>query len=77
MIDAPNDKWLPFLKVAFGFMELLVLAGLGLAIALGHVEQNTSFGLSFRDILGALSTLAGAFAQWAFTEVTKGDTKDG
>ena len=59
------------LKLAFGFCLLGVIAGLALAIALGHVEEKTSFGL--QPILGSLGTLGGMFAQWAFHEHHKPD----
>jgi len=49
----------------FGFSLLLILAGLALAIALGRVEEKTSYGLM--PLLSALSVLAGMFAQWAFS----------
>lgn len=48
----------------FGFLLLLLLAALAAVIAIGHVEEKTSFGLQY--ILGALSVLSGGFAQWAF-----------
>lgn len=52
-------------KMFFGFSVLLVLATLAVVISLGHVEEKTSFGLSF--VLGALSSLSGAFGNWAFS----------
>lgn len=52
-------------KMFFGFSVLLVLAILAGVISLGHVEEKTSFGLSF--VLGALSSLSGAFGNWAFS----------
>jgi hypothetical protein len=52
-------------KMLFGFSVLLVLAILATIISLGHVEEKTSFGLSF--VLGALSSLSGAFGNWAFS----------
>ena len=55
-----NNRW----KAAFGFALLLVIAGLALAIAVGHVEEKTSFGLQI--ILGCLTTISGGFAAWAF-----------
>ena len=55
-----NNRW----KAAFGFALLLVIAGLALAIAIGHVEEKTSFGLQI--ILGCLTTISGGFAAWAF-----------
>lgn len=52
-------------RFIFGFCVLAVLGGLSAAIALGHVKQESSYGLDIA--LGALATLAGAFAQWAFS----------
>lgn len=51
-------------KMAFGFATLLVLAVLAMVIALGKVEESTSYGLPF--VLGGLTTMAGGLAQWAF-----------
>lgn len=53
------------LRMIFGFSLLMILAGLALAIALGKVEEKTSYGLM--PLLTALATLAGGFAQWAFS----------
>ncbi len=50
------------LKMLYGFLLLLLLAVLAVILALGHVEERTSFGL----IITALATLSGGFAQWAF-----------
>jgi len=41
---------------------LAILAGL---IALGKVQQDSSFGLE--GIIGGLTALAGGFVNWAFT----------
>lgn len=48
-----------------GFLILAVVAGLAAIIALGHVDQSSSFGLDI--VLGSLATLVGGFAQWAFS----------
>ena len=56
-------------RMIFGFILLAILAGLALAIALGHVEEKTSYGLM--PLLTALATLAGGFAQWAFSHKEK------
>lgn len=53
-------------KAAFGFLLLFVIAALALSIALGQVEEKTSYGL--QEILGSLLTLAGGWAGWAFRE---------
>jgi len=53
-------------RMWFGFGILGIIALLALAIGLGHVEQQSSFGLDI--VLGSLATLAGGFAQWAFTK---------
>lgn len=64
-IPGPDQRWLPFLKMGFGFLVLFMLAALAGLIALGKVEAKSSFGLE--GILGALGVLAGGFSQWAFT----------
>jgi len=56
-------------RMIFGFCLLLLLAVLAMIIALGHVEEKTSFGLPF--ILGALVSLSSGFAQWAFSKKDK------
>jgi hypothetical protein len=63
-MQAPDKQWLDFLKIAFGFMLLALLAGLAGLIALGKVEQQTSHGLDI--ILGAISVISGQYALWAF-----------
>lgn len=60
------------LRMIFGFSILLILAGLALAIALGHVEEKSSYGLM--PLLVALSGLGGQFAQWAFSSHDKNDS---
>lgn len=62
------------LRMIFGFCILLILAGLALAIAMGNVEEKTSYGLM--PLLTALATLSGGFAQWAFSSKDKDDKKD-
>lgn len=63
-IAAPDPGWMPFVKIAFGFWILVVLATLAAIIALGKVHAESSFGLDI--ILGGLLTLAGGFSGWAF-----------
>ena len=58
-------------RMIFGFVLLTIMAALAAAIALGHVEEKTSYGLM--PLLTTLSTLAGAFANWAFN--SKDDPK--
>ena len=58
-------------RMIFGFSLLVVLAALAGAIAFGHVEEKTSYGLM--PLLTTLSTLAGGFAQWAFSSKGKDD----
>lgn len=64
-LPTPDPRWLPFLKVLFGFLLLVVLAGLAAIIGLGKVEAASSYGLDI--ILGGLLTLAGGFSQWCFS----------
>jgi hypothetical protein len=51
-------------KMLFGYLLLVVIAALAAMIALGDVQQSSSYGLP--EILGALIALAGAFGNWAF-----------
>lgn len=53
-------------RMMFGFSLLALMAALAGIIAIGHVEEKTSFGL--QQIIGALSVLSGGFAQWAFSK---------
>jgi len=53
-------------RMIFGFFLLGLIAALSAVIALGKVEQQSSYGLDI--VLGSLATLAGGFAQWAFTK---------
>jgi thiol:disulfide interchange protein len=69
MMAAPDAGWMPFVKIAFGFALLLVLAILAALIALGNVRAESSFGLNI--ILGGLLTLSGGFAGWAFRDEKK------
>lgn len=62
----PEPGWLPFLKMGFGYMLLVILGVLSAIIALGKVEATSSFGLDI--ILGGLLTLSGGFVGWAFRE---------
>ncbi len=73
MKEPPDAGWLPFLKMTLGFLLLLLLAILAAIIALGRVEQNTSFGLG--EIIGGLLTLAGGFTHWAFVAEKEKDDK--
>ena len=59
------------LRIVFGFCLLVILAGLALAIALGHVEEKTSYGLM--PLMVAISSLATQFATWAFGGTKRGD----
>lgn len=59
------------LKMFYGFALLVVIATLAALIALGKVEEHTSYGLS--QILGGLMVLAGGFAHWAFQTKAEGN----
>lgn len=52
------------LRMLFGFLVLLIIAVLTGVIAIGHVEESTSYGLI--PIITVLATVGGGFAQWAF-----------
>ncbi len=53
-------------RMMFGFGVLLAIMILALIIALGKVEQQSSYGLEI--VLGMLGPLAGGFGQWAFSK---------
>ena len=55
----------------FGCFLVLVMAGLAIGIALGQVEEKTSFGLQI--ILGSLATIVGAWSQRVFGGKDGGD----
>jgi len=71
--NPPDPGWIPFLKLGFGFILLILLAALVAIIAVAKVEEHSSYGLPF--LLGGLTTLSGGFAGWAFG--TTGGRKDG
>jgi hypothetical protein len=66
-----ETKW----AMVFGFALLAAITGIALTIAIGHVEERSSYGLL--GILGSFQTLAGAFAGWAFgkSRVKNGGSK--
>ncbi len=51
-------------RMIFGFCLLAILSVLAGVVALGKVEESTSHGLM--PLVTALSTLAGAFSNYAF-----------
>lgn len=67
----PDLRWLPFGKLLFGLILLLILAVLSAIIALGKVESTTSHGLD--TLLGGLLTLSGGFANWCFKTAKDAD----
>jgi hypothetical protein len=65
-------------RLIIGFIVLLGLVALAVAVALGHVEEKSSFGLT--AILAILAKVALDFSEWAFrsskgTEDKKEDVK--
>lgn len=74
-ILAPDPRWLPFGKLLFGIILLLILAILSAIIALGKVESTTSHGLD--TLLGGLLTLSGGFANWCFKTGKDANDEDG
>ena len=64
MTTPPDPGWLDYLKMIFGYTLLLILAALVAVIALGHVEQQTSYGLM--PLITASATLSGGFMNWCF-----------
>lgn len=53
-------------KMLWGFVLLTGILSLCARIALGKVEQSTSYGLD--SVIGILAVLAGQWANWAFGE---------
>jgi hypothetical protein len=62
--DVPDERLKMLLAYSFGFSTLLVYFILAMVIAIGHIEEKTSYGLPI--VLGALGPLGGAFVGWAF-----------
>ena len=50
----------------FGFIWLTIIACLAIAIGLGEVKSETSYGLM--PLVTALASMGGSFATWAFRE---------
>ena len=59
-----DDRMKVLLAYGFGFSTLVAYVTLALVIAIGHIEEKTSYGLPI--VLGALGPLGGAFVGWAF-----------
>jgi hypothetical protein len=53
------------LKLILGTIVLMALIVLACTIALGHVEEKTSFGLT--GIIAILGKVVLDFSQWAYT----------
>jgi hypothetical protein len=58
------------LRLIFGFLTLLIIAGIAVMIATGKVEQESSYGLE--PILVALTSVAASFCNWAFSRTESG-----
>ncbi len=59
------------LKIIFGACFLIIVAALTASIALGHVEEKTSYGLM--PLLMLLASIWKDYAQWAFGKRDKDD----
>lgn len=62
------------LKMGWGYLLLFGILTLCARIALGHVVQESSYGLT--EIIGILAVLAGQWANWAFGESRSSSTKE-
>jgi hypothetical protein len=62
--NIPDERLKVLLAYSFGFATLAAYWSLAVIIALGRIEEKTSFGLPI--VLGALGPLGGAFVGWAF-----------
>jgi len=59
-------------RMLLGFLMIGGLIALALAIAIGHVQQETSYGLP--EIIECLKIFSAGFVFWAFTQ--KGEPPD-
>ena len=57
------------IKMFIGTLVVVGLLGLTIFVALGKVEEKTSFGLL--PILGSLTTLLGSFGVWVYGQNKK------
>jgi hypothetical protein len=64
-----TDLHIDALRITMGFLIILILAGLAAAIAVGRIEEHTSYGLM--PLIVALSNIGVMFAQWAFSARVK------
>jgi len=62
--DMSDDRLEIILGYSFGFIVMIANFVLAIAIALGHVTKEGSFGLEI--VLASFGTLGGAFVGWAF-----------
>lgn len=53
------------LKLLFGFSLVVLVIILAAIIAIGKVQQETSYGL--RDLISLLGPVIGFWSQWAFS----------
>lgn len=53
------------LRLLFGFATLIIIAAIAVMIAVGTVQQESSYGLE--PILVALTSVAASFCNWAFS----------
>jgi hypothetical protein len=72
--DVTDNRLKIIFGYAFGFFVLGVYFTLALAIAMGHVEEKTSYGLV--QVLTALGPLGGMFCGWAFGLSRNGKSKE-
>lgn len=63
--DGSNERLKIFLGFVIGMFLTFEFGILALAIALGQVKAETSYGLGM--VIGGLNTSIGAFAGWAFS----------
>jgi hypothetical protein len=66
-----QDKY----RFAIGSTIVVALLILATAIALGHVEEKSSFGLT--AVMAIIGKLALDFSEWAFRPKAKEDQPDG
>jgi hypothetical protein len=62
--ELSDERLQVVLAYGFGYITLLIYFILAMTIAIGHIEEKTSFGLT--NVLSALGPIGGLFAGWAF-----------
>lgn len=61
-MNAPDPEWMPFCQLLVFLVTVIMLFTLAMAVALGKVHADSSYGL--KEIITALEMLASGMAGW-------------